>query len=132
MADFGAEQVVQGGAQCFVDDGGFLEVVVGEEVDLVEEVADVDAAQRVHLREGEYARESEFRDGFVRCVPADRNDLIVFLGAGDGHRHVVICGDDFHEVVAEALLEELRVLREEGEEEVAHGGDRVADFLGEG
>lgn len=58
LADFVAEEVVEGGAERFVDDGGLLEVVVAEEVDLVEEVADVDAAEGVHLGEGEDTREA--------------------------------------------------------------------------
>jgi len=35
--------------ESFVNDARVLEVVVGEKVDLIEEVADVDTAERIHL-----------------------------------------------------------------------------------
>jgi hypothetical protein len=58
LADFVAKQIVQGRAQSLVDDAGLLEVVVAEEVNLIEEVADVDAAKRIHLGEGKDAWEA--------------------------------------------------------------------------
>jgi len=42
----------------FVNNTGSLEVVVGKEVYLIEEVAYIDAAERIHLGEGEHAREA--------------------------------------------------------------------------
>lgn len=43
-----------------VDYVGVLEVVVGEEVELIEEIADVYAAEGIHLGEGENAGESKY------------------------------------------------------------------------
>lgn len=87
---------------------------------MIEEVADVDTTQWVHLREGEDTRESKFVAGLFRRVPAHGDDLIVLLMAVDGHGHVVVCLDNFEEVVAEALFQELRILGEECEEEIIH------------
>ena len=42
----------------FVNNTGSLEVVVGKEVYLIEEVAYIDAAEWIHLGEGEHAREA--------------------------------------------------------------------------
>lgn len=43
--------------QCLVDDTWVLEVIVGIEVELVQEIPNVDTAERVHLRERKDARE---------------------------------------------------------------------------
>ena len=42
---------------------------VAEEVELVEEVADVDAAERVHLREGEDCGKGHLVDWAIWSVP---------------------------------------------------------------
>ena len=48
-ADFLTKEVVQGLLESVVDDIWMLEVVVCEEVELIEEVSDVDARERIHL-----------------------------------------------------------------------------------
>ena len=90
-ADFGCEEVVESGLQTFVNDFWVLEVGGHEEVELVEEVADVDAAEGVHLGEGEDAGEDHLRDGAVRCVPADIDNLFILFGVLDRHGHVIVC-----------------------------------------
>ena len=107
--DFGCEEIVEGGFQTIVNDFGVLEVGGNEEVELVEEVADVDAAEWVHLGEGKHAGEDHFGDGPVWSVPADVDDLFVLLRVLNRHGHVVVCGDDLEEVVTEAAFEELCV-----------------------
>jgi len=82
---------------------------------LVQEVPDIDAAKRIHLGEGENAGENKFVTFFVRCVPADGHDFVVFFDAVDGHWHVVIGGDDLEEVVTETLLKEFGIFLEEAE-----------------
>ena len=91
-----------------------LEVIIREEIELVEKIPDVDAAQWVHLREwqdagkpgrwgcqkNEVGREDE--DGHSRKVfdvlvlrePADVNNFLVLFPRVDGHGHVVIGGND--------------------------------------
>ena len=44
--------------ESLIDDIGMLEVIVGKEVKLVEEIPDIDAAQRIHLREWQNAWEA--------------------------------------------------------------------------
>ena len=44
--------------ESLINDVGMLEMVVGKEVELIEEVPNVDAAQRIHLREGQNAWEA--------------------------------------------------------------------------
>lgn len=39
--------------ESLINDVGMLKVVVGEEVELIEEVPNVNAAQRIHLGEGQ-------------------------------------------------------------------------------
>ena len=68
-----------------------LEVGGDEEVELVEEVADVDTTERVHLGEREDTGEDHVRDRTVRGVPTDVDHLFVFLGVLDRHGHVVVC-----------------------------------------
>ena len=122
-ADFGGEEVVEGGFKTFVDDFGVAEVrVVDEEVELVEKVANVDAAQWVHLREGEDARESHLGDRPVWRVPADIDNLLVFLSILDRHRHVVVCGHNFEKIIAEATFQEVGILVEEDKKKSV-GGD---------
>lgn len=43
-----------------VNDIGVLEVIVGKEVELVQEIPDIYAAQWVHLGEGKHARKSSW------------------------------------------------------------------------
>ena len=45
-------------SQSLVNDIRMLEMIIGEEVELIEEVADVDATERIHLREGQHARKT--------------------------------------------------------------------------
>lgn len=59
LADLVAEEIVERSAERFVDDGRFLEVIIREEVNLVEEVSYVDAAKWVHLGEGQDAGKSK-------------------------------------------------------------------------
>lgn len=54
-------------AKCFIDDIWMLKVVVGEEVELIEEVAYVNATKGVHLGERQYA-------GKARQVGQKRSD----------------------------------------------------------
>lgn len=44
--------------QCLIDDTGMLKMVVGEEVELIQEIPDIDAAKRIHLREGKHTRKA--------------------------------------------------------------------------
>jgi hypothetical protein len=67
-----------------------LEIGGDKEVELIEEVANVDAAERVHLGEGEDAGEDHVGDRAVWGVPADVDDLFVFFRVLDGHGHVVV------------------------------------------
>lgn len=46
-------------SQCLIYDTRMLEIVIRKEVELVEKVANVDAAQGVHLREGQDAGEGQ-------------------------------------------------------------------------
>ena len=111
-ADFFREELVEGGLEALVHGFRVLEVVVEEEVELVEEVADVDAAEGVHLGKGEDAGEGHFVDAAVGRVPGYVDDFFVLLGVLDWHGHVVVCGDDLEEVVAKAAFEQLGVLVE--------------------
>ena len=43
----------------FINHTRMLKVIVGEEVELIEKVSDVDTAERIHLREWEHTREAE-------------------------------------------------------------------------
>ena len=45
------KQIVKSSLECRVDVCSLVEVVVGEEVDLVDEVPNVNTDERVHLRE---------------------------------------------------------------------------------
>lgn len=45
--------------ESFVNNVWMLKMVVGEKVELVEEISNVDAAEWVHLRKGKYAWEPE-------------------------------------------------------------------------
>jgi hypothetical protein len=45
--------------ECLVNDIRVREVVVGEEVKLVKEIPNVNTTQRIHLREGQHAREAK-------------------------------------------------------------------------
>ena len=90
-ADLRREEVVEGRFETFVDDFGVSKVGGDKEVELIEEVADVDATEWVHLGEGEDAGEDHVGDGAVWGVPADVDDLLVFFGILDGHGHVVVC-----------------------------------------
>lgn len=91
-----------------------------EEVELVQEIADVDAAERVHLREWEDGGESHFVDGPVGRVPGYVDHLFEFLGVLDRHGHVIVCAHDLDKVLAEALLEKFGVFVEEDQDEVGH------------
>jgi hypothetical protein len=44
--------------QCLVNDIGVLEMVIREEIELVQKVADIDATQRIHLREWQHTGET--------------------------------------------------------------------------
>lgn len=116
--------------------------VVDEEVELVQEVTNVDAAEWVHLREGEYAGKRHIGDRAIWRVPTDVDHFLVLFGILDGHWHVVVRRDDFEEVVAIAAFEEFRIFVEEHEKEAVgcsrgkvptfHGliekGDQILDF----
>ena len=89
-----------------------LEVVVGEEVELIEKVSDVDAAEGIHLRERKDEREAchdihqlsiersqvvDVLDLFsflVWHIPAHVDHLIVLFQVVDRHRHVVVSRHD--------------------------------------
>lgn len=94
--------------QRLVNDIRMLKMVIREEVELVEEVANIDAAERIHLREWQYARKSSQSLGqrihdaskwahsrqLLRALllrePAHVDNLLIFLKGIDSHRHVVI------------------------------------------
>lgn len=44
--------------KCFINDIRMLEVVVREEIKLVQEISNINAAEWVHLREGQNTRKS--------------------------------------------------------------------------
>lgn len=87
-------------------------MVVREKVKLIEKVSDVDTAERIHLRKGKYVREAVRRyqprlvtepiqlnslDLFsllVGRIPANVNDLVIFIDIVDRHWHVIIGGYD--------------------------------------
>ena len=89
-------------------------MVIGEEIELVQEVPDVDTAKWVHLRKRQYQWEPgtdwvsrgisginygecfsrQFFWGFFLGEPADAEDLLVFLESVDRHGHVIISLDD--------------------------------------
>jgi hypothetical protein len=92
-----------------------LEMVIREEIELVEEVSNVDATQRIHLREGENTREttwlsaitsSFFVDDYLRklfsflvwCKPTDIDDLVILVKIADWHRHVIVRRNNLIEV----------------------------------
>ena len=54
--------------ECVINYCRVLEVVVGEQIDLVEKVPDIDATKRVHLRERKNAGEA--RQVSIRFLPA--------------------------------------------------------------
>lgn len=89
------------------------EVVISKEVKLVEEVANIDAAQWIHPGEGQDAGEAGssvsrsrlfsnaraeiiplFLARLLRAVPANIEYLVIFLQCLYWHWHVVICGYD--------------------------------------
>src|SRR5207248_8299749 len=120
--DFGREEVIEGRSEAFVDDFGVLEVGSHEEVELVDEVANIDAAEWVHLGEREDAGKDYVGDGAVGGVPANVDDFLVFFGVLDRHGHVIICRDDLEEVIAEAAFKQFSVPVEQNEEK-AIGSD---------
>lgn len=86
-------------------------VVISEEVKLVEEIANIDAAQWIHPGEGQDAGEAGlsvshlfsnarvetiplFLTRLLRAVPANIEYLIIFLQGLYWHWHVVIRGYD--------------------------------------
>lgn len=81
-------------------------MIIGEEVYLIQEIADVDTAQWVHLREGEHTRKSDmvlvykfrwisehsrWQLILLGAVPTDIDDFFVFVWIVDWHWHVIIC-----------------------------------------
>jgi hypothetical protein len=124
-----AEQVIQSGSQRFVDDCALLEIVIREEINLVEEIPNVDAAQWIHLTEWQYTGECELFGGLVGRVPGHGHNLVIFFETVDGHRHVVVCVHNLEEVFAETGFEKFGVLGEKGQEEIMHCCDGVAPFL---
>ena len=65
-------------------------MIVREEIELVEEVADVDAAQWIHLRERENTGKSQVITSLVGSVPTNVHHLVIFVDVIDRHWHVVI------------------------------------------
>lgn len=66
---------------------------------------------------------------FFGRVPADGHDLVVLFDAVERHGHVIVCGYDLGEVLAEALLKQFRVLGKQGVQQIVHGRHRIAPFL---
>ena len=58
LANLLREELIEGSLECGVDYCRALKVIVREEVKLIQKVADVDTAKRIHLREREDAGKS--------------------------------------------------------------------------
>lgn len=86
-----------------------LKVIIRKKIELVEKVANIDAAKGIHLGEGQNARKSRIaraplevsigrlmqhlRHFFERLglyEPANINNLFVFLSRIDRHGHIVV------------------------------------------
>lgn len=95
--------------ECLVNNIRVREIVVGKEVELVQKIPYVNTTKRVHLGEGQHAREAEryvstqcfIRSSRIRhlrlfftwlfwCVPADIDDFVKFFEILNRHRHVVV------------------------------------------
>lgn len=67
-----------------------LEILVTEDVVFVEEVADIETAEGVHLAKGEDTGELNLGAFAVGFVPGDGYNIIVFFEGGNSHGHVVV------------------------------------------
>ena len=47
-------------SECVINNVGMLEMIIREEVELIQEVPDINAAEGIHLRKREDAGESKF------------------------------------------------------------------------
>lgn len=82
-------------------------MIIGEEVELVEKIPNIDATQRVHLRKWQHTWESaivrfrgrkgeavtglrELVGGLLWDKPANVGYLLIFFFGVDSHRHIVI------------------------------------------
>jgi len=97
-------------SDCIVHCTRPLQIVVRTGVYLAQEVANVDAAHWVHLRERHDAREGDLASVFVRHIPANLNDFVIFLQIIDGHWHVVVACTDLREVFCIAFFQHKYVL----------------------
>lgn len=70
-----------------------LEVIICKEVELVEEVSDINTAERIHLRKWQDRGKDKFFSR-LRRKPADICNFIVLIKITDWHWHVVIRGDN--------------------------------------
>jgi hypothetical protein len=88
------------------------EIFIGKEIELVQEVADVDATQGIHLRKRQNTWKPKqvseenanlkietvdvhlFLPWLLRIVPADVEDLVVLLQRLYRHGHIIIRGYD--------------------------------------
>jgi hypothetical protein len=115
--------------ECVINDLRMLEVIVREEVELIEEVSNIDAAKWIHLREWQNSGEVDLTWIFGRFIPADVEYLLIVLKTVNSHWHVIVCRDDLLEVITEALLEPLCIFGEQLQEEVVKCIDRVSPAL---
>jgi len=98
------------GLQRIVNDSRLLKMVIGEKVKLIQEVAYIDAAQRIHLGERKNTWEPIYISikvevggriyapqlicCLVRRVPADGDHFLILIQIVDRHWHIIISRDD--------------------------------------
>lgn len=125
-----------------------LRHVLHELIELIDEIANVDAAHWKRLRKGQRLREamsarvgvscgrrrgasarSDSQRDLLRfpcCEPACADDLIEFGLVIDHHRLIVVFRDDLIELRAILALQEIRVALKELEQQRCEGGDLEA------